>query len=318
MTKNTKALAVIKELQDFHKKHQLWLDKEIQTLSANEKEDFARANGYIKWRDLEAATNHVGRIVNESFSSDCFNGLWQQLEVHDRACDGFALSTANGGVPSKIINAVFDWYKTPKFTKTEEAAHDKKINKCCDELLRLLNQISSGGNDKFSFFRELEEWQVSSLFTGFKSPKRFTHYERQKRRSKPDVYGRKFSAGYLLNRSGITPQYALLHLKRATEKDSVVNKMPTKIRSRTAINAYLIDQVEAVTGTSTAHGDYYFCPYELMADIVGSMSGIACEPDDVRKRLSQRRTEVREQFAALKSPKPRRKILPKQLKKSSF
>ena len=249
-------------------------------LSGDALNEQALAHGYrtgLVWKqamqDHQSALHH---FVND----DAFKALWKCAKNHDaiygEAC---AYSPAIRGIPSRLLKALDAWHRLPKFTKTESAAHSKKIAKACVQLQDLLGQLLPADAFEAPYSRFLfgRDGQADAVFRVFKSEP--LH--------KPSVI---FEAGHRLKMCDVTPLWAVGNIRQMAEANVTRSKLvPTKIRADTAKKTYLIGAFSRAINTACmdALPSQVGVTHELIADVVALLAGTECQVEDVRKRLAE-------------------------------
>lgn len=256
---------------------------EQEKLSPEAVEQRAEEAGYRSGRIGEDHFRRVHLVMQRFVSAKAFIRLWDILKRDDLVSGGFSYSPANGGFPSRILRAIEDWYRLPKFTAAERKAHQKKIEKLSDELLLLLGQVaySTNTDTAFSQFSNLTQEQISSLFGWFKSPKKWT---------REFEYKQKNRAQFNLKSAGITPLWAVEYIQQASRQIDTGERLPTKVRAKGAMKTYLIHRLHRELESSLMFSTFKtepLIPQDLFAEIVGLIADCDCSADDVRKALKQ-------------------------------
>ena len=152
--------------------------QEIASDQASQTEQEIRANalGYANVRLANQHWEHAHWVLTNFVNADACKALWDVLKAEDRKTGGFAYSPASGGFPVRVMNALEDWYREPKFTAAERKTHHKKIIQICDELLDLIAPVKHGHqlDKRFTAFSPTEP-VVGNLLDSFASPKETLH-----------------------------------------------------------------------------------------------------------------------------------------------
>ncbi len=258
-------------------------DYQKEKLSPEAIEQRAKQAGYRSGRVGEDHLRRMHLVMRRFVSEPAFQKLWHILKRDDLANDGFSYSPANGGFPSRILRAIDDWYRLPKFTTAERKAHQRKIEKLSDELLLLLEQVaySTYTDTAFSQFSSLTQEQISALFGWFSSPKKW---------NQEFEYQQKSRAQFYLKSAGITPLWAVDYIRQASQSNDASERLPTKVRAKGAMKTFLIHRLHRELENCLVFSAFKFgsqVPQDLFAEIVGLVADCDCSADDVRKALRQ-------------------------------
>ena len=242
----------------------------------------AIAHGYRTGRVWKQAMQDHQSALHHFVNADAFGKLWECAKNHDAIYgEGCAYSPAIRGIPNRLLEALDAWHRLPKFTKTERAAHSKKIAKACEQLQDLLGQLLPADAFKAPYSRFIlgRDGQADAVFRVFKSEPL----------NKPSVI---FEAGHNLKQCGVTPLWAVGNIRQMAEAEAAVIRskfVPTKIRADTAKKTYLIGAFSRAINTACmdALPSQLGITHEQIADVVALLAGTECQVEDVRKRLAE-------------------------------
>lgn len=256
--------------------------QEIASDQASQAEQEIRANalGYANVRIANHHWDHAHWVLTNFVKADACKALWDILKAEDRKKGGFSYSPTKLGFPLRVMNALEDWYREPKFTAAERKTHHKKIIQTCDELLDLIAPVKHGHqlDKRFTAFSPTES-VVGNLLESFASPKTWSN----------DKWRVKWLAASVLERAGLTPEWAINAIRRSALNDAQYVKLPTKLRAKGAMKTFLISRLwrdlESVTYESIPVEQ--LVSQDLFAQFVGIVARSDCSTDDIRKVLSK-------------------------------
>lgn len=261
-----------------------WLTEALESKRLFETQDFSREqlnelalrHGYRTGKIwVEAMNDHIAAL-QYFVNAKPFKDLWAILKKQDDINGNeFAFSAARGGAPSRLLEALNSWHILPKFTPAERKTHSKKIAKACELLQDLLGQVLPNEeiNSPFSRFKFVDDGQAEAVFRVFKS--------------KPK-YGARFEASQRLKLSGVTPIWAIENIRTNAEAETGASSL-VKVHAKTAKKIHLIPAVISAIDKALIYGNPkpIGLTNRLIADIVGLLSGLDCEIDDVRKLMNK-------------------------------
>ncbi len=249
---------------------------ELQTFTQEQLDEQAILHGYRTGRIWVSAMNDHLAALKYFKNAEPFKELWCILKKQDEI-NGmeFAFSSARGGAPNRLLEALNSWHVLPKFTPNERKTHSKKIAKACEQLQDLLGQVlpDENINSQYSRFTFADDRQAEAVFRVFKS--------------KPKL-GARFDASHRLKLCGVTPLWAIDNI-RANAETEISDSSLVKIHAKTAKKTYLIRPVVHAIEAALAYRltESVGITNKLIADIVGLLSGMDCEIDDVRKIIAK-------------------------------
>ena len=258
------------------------------TLSADDREAEATAQGFRTWRALIACFTHEHHALELFAKSDVFAAIWRAMRKRDPKGETlpWGFSPAIAGAPAKILQGIETWHKTPKFTVAESARHHERIATAARDLAELLEQVTPGGYSQCFHRFELIDDEGNRALSAFQTPTK-----------QRDIYkfGRfssalNWTARTYLERAGVTPLWSLRRIESAARNHRADAVLPRKVRAKAAFRTYMIGEVAwALAGAGPRHplpvGD------QLIADAVALLVNEDCSIDDVRKALVNWRTE---------------------------
>lgn len=260
--------------------YQPTFDAHNATLNDAQKHREAANKGYRTWRQYMDAVSASNRLFSLYVNGESFKQLWRALREHDRAAEWpWLYGPHNGGVPTKLARCLNEWNETPKFTKSERTLHCKKIIKLCDELSLLIGQITPGTeyDDPFRF-ASISSEQVGDLLNAFQSPDSMKEID-----PSHTPWRRTRLVQLALERGGIDAQWCINNIKTAATRSPMFDKMPTKVRGKSAFKTYLILNLDKIlwspAGVIPNRG-------QLIADVVAEVADIDCSAEDVRKAIA--------------------------------
>lgn len=283
------------ELRDVVEKDQFlqaWLDEverfqptfdaDNAKLDAAQREKRAKDCGYRTWRQYLDAVAAANRLSYLYVHGEAFKRLWVALKEYDKSAGWVELyGPHNGGVPSRLMAGVAEWYQAPKFTKAEMARHNRKITKLCDELLLLIGQVTPSleHGDPFRFAHISDE-QADRLLEAFHYPPPPNDDKQELRRS---TWKRRRIVQSALEYGGIDAAWCIKNIKIGANQDPATKGMPTKVRAKSAFKTYLILKLNKIIWTpfGSIRG-----LHQLMADVVAELTDSDCSAEDVRKAIT--------------------------------
>lgn len=227
-----------------------------------------------------AALKDLDDLYRHFVYAEPFKQLWSLFKKYQRSTNVFlCYSPSNSGVPRKLVDAVLTWHQSPKFTLAERRSHSKKIAEASQVLEELLGQIepSHSLDGQYSRFLFHDKPQAGALYRAFGvSPEKD---------DKNPFFGTQWNASHRLQFGSVVPLWAVQNIKRmALEGEPKSNPLPAKIRAKAAKKTYYIGVVSAILKNAVYQTDVDFqIKTQLIADIVGLLSGTDCTADDVRK-----------------------------------
>lgn len=258
-------------------------------LSETQLEELAITNEFRTARLHRAFIDHHGLILRRFVEEQAFAHLWQALAAYDAEHETFAFTAFNGGVPATILRRLDAWYRLPKFTPIQLKTHYAKITSGCDELLRLLRQVTPSelGDRRFTAFNDLDPRQAQYMLRCFQSPEEVGR-RRLSNGTDDSSHTRRFVTR-VLEQSGITPIAALEWIKQAAIDPPDSSRLPTKLRAKGAKRTYFIHETYAAI--NEAHSTIFhkgsIASNQLLADLVSLIADTDCTADDVRKALKK-------------------------------
>lgn len=253
-------------------------EADTRNLGNEERETIAIANGFRTWRAFVECLHHKHRTLKQFVSEPAFRTLWQRLRAWDAKQDWplELYGPHRGGVPSTLIDDIEIWHKLPKFTASELVKHKRKIINACDELIGLIEQVTPRPvPDRFATLN-LSHDEAESVFRNFKSPP-----------SVSKTYRTPFTAGFLLNRAGVSPLWVLRNIKESASTESR-EQLPTKVRAQSSFRTYIIYRLCDSLARLVLHRSLPVSD-QLIADVVALVANMDCTVDDVRKTMKERR-----------------------------
>lgn len=261
-----------------------WLAEALESKRLFDAQDFSKVqlneqailHGYRTDRIWVSAMNDHIAALKHFKNAEPFKELWKILKKHDEINGNeFAFSSARGGAPNRLLEGLNSWHKKPKFTPVERKNHSKKIVKACELLQDLLGQVLPNENNDSQFARFVFEdnGQAEAVFRVFKS--------------KPKL-GARFEASHRLALCGVTPIWGIDNIRAIAEAKISGNSL-VKVNAKTAKKTYLIPVVIHAIDSALIYGNAasIVLTNRLIADIVGLLSGMDCEIDDVRKLMKK-------------------------------
>jgi hypothetical protein len=266
--------------------------EQTEPLSAAEREQEAAKAGFRSWAGWTAYQRCAHRAL-ELFATDAtFRSLWTALRRVDDAGDLLGpvfrrYGPHNGGAPRRILSAIEQWHKAPKFTAAEMQRHHKKIANLTAQLIELVDQVTPSGMTDQYFRFELDDASARALLDSYQTPKAMRFGNQRQ-----NPLGVRWTAKHYLERAGITPLWALSQVAEAARRGAEYSSqvLPRKVRAANAYRTYMIREVaEAIQGDAPRAnlpvGD------QLLATLVALLVNVDCSIDDVRKGLHAWRTE---------------------------
>jgi hypothetical protein len=259
------------------------IEAETNGLTASERAAYALERGCRTWAALIAGVEACDQLFHSYVYSPAFADLWAFLKELDRRGGSIELfCPANGAVPARLIEAVVEWHRLPKFTKTEHKRHCDRIAVLCDELQILLGQLSPASYpDPFEFLPIGSE-QASKITTmiGVRSvPSQDAPPWREKRRLQ-----------HILKAAGIDFRWTVSALREQSKVDTSSRFTPTKIRSKSAYKTFLIRHLDSAIDPFLISRPIRGL-HQIVADVVGEITRQDCSAEDVRKALASRGSE---------------------------
>lgn len=261
-----------------------WITEALKSKQLFDAQNFSQAQldeqaiyyGYRTGKIWVTAMNDHLAALKYFKNAKPFKELWNILKKQDEINGkAFAFSEARGGVPNRLLESLNSWHNLPKFTPVERKNHSKKIAKACELLQDLLGQVLPNENydSQYSRFTFIEDGQAEAVFRVFKS--------------KPKL-GARFEASHRLALCGVTPIWAIDNIRTNAEAE-ISHSSLVKVHAKTAKKTYLIPAVISAINSALLFGnaESIGITNRLIADIVGLLSGMDCEIDDVRKLMTK-------------------------------
>lgn len=260
-----------------------WLKS--QNFQPDAMEEIARSDGYRTARSWLEMRSDAHRTMKQFVHADEYQVLWRALKEYDKETfgGGYAYSTANGGVPRRLLTSIQRWHKLPKFTATERKKHSEKIAAAAEALEDLLGQLlpSDDHDPQYSRFRFPDRQQAIAVLKSLG-------------KSAEEIESQKFpspswEAGIRLNHLGIEPLWAVqnIRLMAVDSSQSHIN-LPTKVHTKTAKRTWFIRAVyDAICMATFSTPKNIGLRREDLAGLVGLITNADCSADDVRKALDQ-------------------------------
>jgi hypothetical protein len=257
-----------------------------ESSTSEERENMARSRGFRTWRQHRACAKHCSEMVRQFVEEKAFGALWGRLKKLDSAHGSPDLyGPHNGGVPSKLLQAIEVWYQQPKLTKAARAKHHGRIKALCDELSILLEQLTPSGT--FDQFRSIGiTAEAATDLLNLLGVSELRKAELHARVGGPEKF-----VEYALAEAGVTPALAVRSLADSARRRGW-DVLPPKVNSQTAFRTYLIRQLnDGLYSLSIGAGEGPLIPDALVAELVAIVTRQDCSIDDVRKAVKQHRME---------------------------
>lgn len=253
-----------------------------KSLSASELQSLAERYGCRTVRGWNEMRRHALVTMHQFVHEEAFKNLWAILRKADQESQfgRFAYSPAHGAVPARLLDAVYCWHQSPKFTRAERRAHSKAVASACKRLEELLVQVTPGDplDDQFARFRFTDPRQARALFTAFVSN------VEEDRRDFPNVA---WNASHRLLSCGIDPLWAVRNVRQLALTVEPHSALPRKLRTKSAKRTYFIRAVRGAIELAQM-GEEIRVGAQAIADVVALLANMDCSLDDVRKAQALR------------------------------